>query len=421
MFHQKKLAKLNWMILFIAHFYLLVDASNGFLLNSFGTSFGISVIYKAILIGLVLTAIFFENKNIFFTYISLIFALLIGPLYGFLKFSDVAMLGFDISMILKIVGMAIFFTYFYNMMLISPAYMSKKIHSIILFNYGVILVNFTLAIMGFGFPAYGHGGDEEFHVGFKGFFYAANELSPVLFVITAYLMQYYFLKNKRAYYLVFSLSFICAALMLTKTGILSCIILLIGIPVLHEKERLFKMTYIKAFLFSLLILFIIITVVNFEEILVSAGIYQKIMFFYEKDGLLGVIFSARDKYASQITTIFVQNFGLFGHVFGIGAAGVEQYLAKYSAEIDLYDIYIWYGVLGIIIYFMTLFFPLIRASQIFSKDGYTMVSVTILTSIVLFFVSLAAGHVLTSGMLGMLWGMISARGLVNINTLKNAK
>jgi hypothetical protein len=59
MFHQKKLAKLNWMILFIAHFYLLVDASNGFLLNSFGTSFGISVIYKAILIGLVLTAIFF--------------------------------------------------------------------------------------------------------------------------------------------------------------------------------------------------------------------------------------------------------------------------------------------------------------------------------------------------------------------------
>jgi hypothetical protein len=145
------------------------------------------------------------------------------------------------------------------------------------------------------------------------------------------------------------------------------------------------------------------------------------MFFYEKDGLLGVIFSARDKYASQITTIFVQNFGLFGHVFGIGAAGVEQYLAKYSAEIDLYDIYIWYGVLGIIIYFMTLFFPLIRASQIFSKDGYTMVSVTILTSIVLFFVSLAAGHVLTSGMLGMLWGMISARGLVNINTLKNAK
>jgi hypothetical protein len=50
-----------------------------------------------------------------------------------------------------------------------------------------------------------------------------------------------------------------------------------------------------------------------------------------------------------------------------------------------------------------------------------MVSVTILTSIVLFFVSLAAGHVLTSGMLGMLWGMISARGLVNINTLKNAK
>ncbi len=414
MFHSKELAKLNWLILFLCQFYLLVDATNGFLLNTVGTSFGLSMLFKTVLLLLVLLSIGLDNPKHLSVIMAVIVLLLIGPIISFIRFSDIGMLGFDVAMTLKVVAMGVFFTYFYQMIKQSPDYMNKKIHHIVLSNYFVVLVNFVLAIMGFGFAAYGEGRDEEYEVGFKGFFYAANELSPVLFVLTAYLMQYFWYRNRLLYLATFSGSFICAGLMLTKTGILSCIILLVAIPIFNEREKLFKLTTVKIVLLSFLFLITALAVLNFEELLKFVGIYDKIMFFYDKDGLLGVILSARDKYAATIWSIFNSNFSSWAWFFGVGGGGIEQFTFKYSAEIDSFDIYIWYGLLGMVIFVFSLLLPLARGGQVFSKEGYPFVPALVIISLVLVFVSQAAGHVVTSGMLGMLWGMVVARSLVNI-------
>lgn len=414
MFQSKSLAKINWLIVFLCHFYLLVDATNGFLLNTLGTGLGLSIVYKTILIFLVMLAIGLDNTKHLSVILALIITLLIGPLVSFLRFSDLSMLGFDIAMVLKVVAMGVFFTYFYQMLQQAPEYMNRKVHSIVIANYFVVLVNFVLAVMGFGFAAYGEGRDEEYEIGFKGFFYAANELSPVLFVLTAYLMQFFWNKSKPLYFLTFLGSFICAGLMLTKTGILSCIILLVAIPIFNEREKLFKLTFRKIFLLSFLFLLCVLVIFNFESLLRFVGIYDKIMFFYNKDGLLGVILSARDKYAAAIWSVFSTNFSGWGWFVGVGGSGIEQFTPKYSAEIDSFDIYVWYGLIGLSVFVATLLFPLARAAQIFSYNGYPYVPALIVISLVLIFVSQAAGHVVTSGMLGMIWGMVAARSLVNI-------
>lgn len=416
MFNSKELAKLNWLILFLCQFYLLVDATNGFLLNSIGNSFGLSMLFKTVLLLLVLLSIGLDNPKHLSVILAVIVLLFIGPVISFVRFSDVGMLGFDIAMISKITAMGVFFTYFYQMIRQSPKYMSRKIHHIVLSNYFVILINFVLAVFGFGFAAYGEGNEEELEIGYKGFFYAANELSPVLFVLTAYLMQFFWLSNKKLYFLTFLASFVCSVLMLTKTGILSSVILFLAIPIFNERKRLFHITSRKIVLLSSLLISLFLVIINFEQILKSVGIYNKLMFFYNKNGLIGVLLSARDKFAIEIHSIFVTYFDNgVSWFFGVGGSGIGAFTSKFSAEIDSFDIYIWYGFVGVVVFMATIFFPLTRAVQLFKRDDYPFIPCVTVVSIVLFFVSQAAGHVVTSGMLGMLWGMIAARGIVNVD------
>lgn len=414
MFKTYKLTILNWFVFFMCQFYLLIDAFSGYLAISMGTNFGLSILYKTILLILVIMILIFNNLRSLLILLVLFLFMMIGPVYSFIRYSDIPMLGFDIGMILKIISMGIFFTYFYTILKSSPDYVNKMIHRVVLCNYSVIILNFVLAILGFGYAAYGEGGDEEFEVGFKGFFYAANELSPVLFVLTAYLMQHFWMTSKVRYYLIFLLSFTCAALMLTKTGILSCFILLLTIPILNERKKIFHFTTRKMFILCFLIITVVGVVINAEFLLKASGIYDKIMFFYDKDGLLGVLLSARDKYALIIWDIFYNNFNSLLWFTGVGGGGIEQFTYKFSAEIDSFDIYIWYGLVGLSVYLYTIFLPLIRVTQVFKLDGYPFAPTVLIISVVLFFVSQAAGHVVTSGMLGMIWGMVTARCLVNI-------
>ena len=62
------------------------------------------------------------------------------------------------------------------------------------FSFIIIVLNIFLRLFGFGFPMYGLNGLE---IGSKGFFYAGNEISATLLIVSSFLMYWFKLFNKK--------------------------------------------------------------------------------------------------------------------------------------------------------------------------------------------------------------------------------
>ena len=85
--------------------------------------------------------------------------------------------------------------------------------------------------------------------------------------------------------------------------------------------------------------------------------------------------------------------------------GVSYYAdhIKYSVELDLFDMFFWHGVFGVVItlaIFLTMTWP---SAAYFFKKSHPYARVVFSINLLLLVVSNFSGHVFTSGMLAFLW------------------
>lgn len=344
-------------ILSIFYVYFLTDMFTGaLLLNGYGVS--LSLVVKTILFVVMLFWCFKQVKvayNIIFIVIicliSVSYNVILGRT-GFLFFSNLFKLLFCLTM----------FCYF-------KLYWDKWINytsaSVIKINNFYLIINFCLGLLGMGYSTY-----RTSDIGIKGFFYAGNELSVVLFC----LFVYKYLVGKRKYFI---LLFYCVIALLigTKTAVLSILLYFVLIKLLNAEKK----SYFVGIL--VVIFFVALVVFNLERISNISVVKEQLQMFRWKynvsNNFADTLLSGRITFAKIMLAEMKESRSIISILFGHG--GFPK-----AAEIDLFDTVFSYGI--IIAFLITAFYIRIIWDNRKNQELFIFNSIYL-------FLSLTAGHV----------------------------
>lgn len=401
---------LDKLILLLCSCYLLIDACNGFLLNQFGRSFGLSALYKVLMLTLMLLSLGLRTGKAFLLFPALFVLLLPGAFFSWLQLGG--SLADDLALILKLISPLIAFYYLLSLSDVDKNFALKSLHRVFVLNYLIVLVNFMLGALGYGYTSYlPQQHLTQVDLGSKGFFNAANELSVVLLVLSAWLLQYYWQQQKLIFLAVAVSSVWCASLMLTKTGMLGTLILVLFIPLMPWFISLNWTRLALAIL--LLLLFAALLIWQAPLLLSQLGLAEKLQHIYQQQGLLGVLLSSRDKYAAEIWQVVSFYYSDIHRLFGVGLIGVSEHLWKFWAESDPFDLYVFYGVAGVMFFswvFIGFIAQNLKLCRLYNSE---LAATLVLLNLLLLLVACIAGHVISSGMLWPVWGFINTAALIH--------
>ncbi|GIA50590.1 hypothetical protein VCSRO180_2780 [Vibrio cholerae] len=359
--------------------FCLIDVINGYF-SFHGIGIPVSQLYKVYLIFLLIPIIL---KN----YLSINVALFL--LCGLFYQSSLYTISFseDVAVMMRNAIFVFSVLAFYQTRALLTCFHFFIIRRVFIVNFFVISFSVLSGIFGFGLTTYGNNlASIVRHMGFKGYFYAGNELGALLMCIFPFVVFSFESKTKQM--LVIFLALTVAASIGTKTALLS--VLLISVLMLFhyvEFSRLARLFHI--FTFAMLTFFSTFLLVSLLEERLDILTY-----FYEERGLIYLILSGREVMLLDAKEMLIDNFSIMDYIFGVGSS-YAGYKVK-STEIDFADILIWNGVFWMLFFHLFYIFFSCYVTHILPEKEKTIAGFMF---ILLFFASATAGHVFTSGML----------------------
>lgn len=359
--------------------FCLIDVMNGYF-SFHGIGIPLSQLYKAYLLFLLLP-ILLRNYFAINVALFLLFGLFYQSSFYTISFGeDVAVLMRNAIFIFSVLA-------FYQTRGLLTSFHFLIIKKVFIVNFFVISFSVLSGIFGFGLTTYGnHLASIVRHMGFKGYFYAGNELGALLMCMFPFVVFSFESKTKKV--LVIFLALTVAASIGTKTALLS--VFLISVLMFFYYLNFSRLTK-----FLLMSTFTMLTLVSiFVLISLLEKRFDILTYVYEKRGLIYLILSGRDVMLLNAKEVLIDSFSLMDYIFGVGSS-YAGYKVK-SVEIDFADILIWNGILWMI--FVHLFYIVFSCYviQILPKNEKGIAGFMFL---LIFFASATAGHVLTSGML----------------------
>ena len=280
-------------------------------------------------------------------------------------------------------------------------YENKKINLSLIFKVYLIYLNFIIV------PYFLHIGvyASEYYPGksgYYGLFNGGNEISAVILAMLPWIIHY--LSNNRNVFLkIFTAieTIFCIYLIGTKTILLGSIIVLLYF-LIPKIFKIFKKDVLKNILISILIatilLILIIIVVPsmplYKNILLALKFFNvnSLTDFLKIEVIDNIIFSGRLNILENINEIYC-NSQFITYIFGLGETTL---LSLKLIEIDIFDIFYSIGILGIFIYLMIMIKGIKKAK---------LKSIYLFSFILLIFVSLFTGHILTSTCVSIYLGL----------------
>ncbi|PKM19440.1 MAG: hypothetical protein CVV11_07345 [Gammaproteobacteria bacterium HGW-Gammaproteobacteria-15] len=386
--------------------FLLVDCLNGALLQLHGFSYGLSVFYKLLLLLLMTLALLVQQPRVVLGLLLLLLLMLLGPALQWPVLAQRWWLA-DIQLAIKALSPLLAFTYLVSLQQRLPATAQLVFKHTLIISALVVLLNTVAGLAGFGFTAYQPlDGVAQSFLGIKGFFYSTNELSAVLLVLSCALLVLCWPQHKLAYWGISATALVIAVLLLTKTGLFGVLLLVLLIPLLMQPlsfwQRQRKLVY---WLLLAMVLILLMVLFNGESLLKLLGIYDKLTFVYQQRGISGILLSSRDYYAGRIWQTTAEHYTDWQRMLGVGQGGVALYLKKYFAELDWFDLLVFHGIAGLLVFVLS-FAVFFRHSLQLGTSGAGRS--LLLLNLLLLLVSSVAGHILTSGMLWLPWALCNA-------------
>ncbi len=280
-------------------------------------------------------------------------------------------------------------------------YENKKINLSLIFKVYLIYLNFIIV------PYFLHIGvyASEYYPGksgYYGLFNGGNEISAVILAMLPWIIHY--LSNNRNVFLKIFIAIetiFCIYLIGTKTILLGSIIVLLYF-LIPKIFKIFKKDVLKNILISILIatilLILIIIVVPsmplYKNILLALKFFNvnSLTDFLKIEVIDNIIFSGRLNILENINEIYC-NSQFITYIFGLGETTL---LNLKLIEIDIFDIFYSIGILGIFIYLMIMIKGIKKAK---------LKSIYLFSFILLIFVSLFTGHILTSTCVSIYLGL----------------
>ena len=255
----------------------------------------------------------------------------------------------------------------------------RKVLTIVIFSY--LLIFMLSYVTGIGADEYSI---LDLKRGYKGVFNSPNEISAIIGMLMLYVTYYLFcIKKYFSLTLLYILSTIFCFVVGTKV-MLGMIILSLFFIIYKSKEKLFSPKNKKRNLIILFILFLIFIVLFLKSNVFYNLIAQKRFFNVEKifsfKFINVVLFNNRFSFLTKNYNYFIKK-DILTKILGIGFLDQTVKLV----EIDIFDILFRYGIIGFVIYFLTLFL-IIPYSKLKLEEKLTL--------IIFFLISLTSGHVL---------------------------
>lgn len=384
---QKKLTSPHYLWFFF-YWLLIVDSINGFFLG-LGQSFPLGIAYKSLLLFCLIAIAITDRKNIPSVFLWIGYLCLF--LLHFSHSPNAGKIGETLSLLSKFLVVYWGYPVMTKIAKKYPSHTFDKIKAIFLANAIVLVANIILGVMGFGYSSYGDGGDDS--TGYRGFFYAINELSGVILVLFGSVLFYAKVAyTNLRYYAVLLFLLFCVAMFSTKTAMGGMLILFIFLQYLFGRKK--YLIWITAFLCVLIPLLLYIGYCMAQE----SGLWDRWMYFYDKsDDFFSFILSGRNVFWENMKGRYL-NSGFWGMVVGLGG--------NLTVEMDPFDALLNFGVIGFVIVY-GFWFYMIRQAFKRRKDSLLAKFVLFVDVEILVF-SIFAGHLMFSGLLGPFVPLLNA-------------
>ncbi len=398
-------------IFFLLFGLLPIDMLNGFLLKEIQINYVISIsqFYKIILLALLFIRVSSVERIITLSLFSL---LLLPSFFQFFKSFDFKLILIDLVKIIKYLASILAFFYF-RRIFIYKRFLLKSVYKWMFFSFGIIVINIFLRLFNLGFPMYKMHGLE---IGSKGFFYAGNEISATLLIVSSFLLFWFKLHKKRILFMFIGFLAIVTSLYITsKTAILGSVLTLIYMQLLNPSSS--KISAKTIFFYIIFFLFIIpIGTYSIISYLDSSDFMTRASYYWDRLDFYTFIFSSRNIYLFDFIDIYKKEYNIFEMFFGVGQSTFENLNNDTIIELDFFDIYFAYGLIGVILFVFYILYILINIklktmrSNIFIFSSYSMyISVLLIT------LSFFSGHIFNSGMAAVFIGCVFALMYYNSN------
>lgn len=381
-----------------SYIYLFIDAINGQLIRNISIS--ISPLLKLILLSLMIHYLLkFKSNKIILYIIPFIIIIFIHFIY----LRNINYIIDDFMWAFKFLAIIISFHFFKHHIIYSNNSI-KKIDFLFKISFFVILSNILLGISGFGYALYGRE-----NIGTKGYFMAGNELGITLIVCSMYLLALFINQRKIKLYFIFSILYLFISINLgSKVAVLGAIIIITIFPVIdffkRHKYFIINKTSLKLASISFVFLFVFAPI-GIYYLLYEIDLLSRMSFFFNKYNLITFLLSGRDLRAIEIIEYSIEHMNLFTFLFGF-SLGTLKHSFVGTSEIDLVDLFFVYGITGVTIIYGFFIYILLKSKKMAKskKTDYIYARYVYVGTYLLLFLSLFSGHVMMSGLAGILIG-----------------
>ncbi len=369
----------------------IFDLITGLCLQTWNINFTFGMIVKMLFfLFIIYTSLFiYKKKKLLIPYV-IFFIYSILFIVGTLVYRDNSILN-EIQYLFKIIYFPILLVSLYSLR--DKIKISKMTLYTTLFIY--LLLIFVPILFGIGYKSY-----EITKVGTLGFFNSANEISGIISILTPIIFIIFVSEKNIIKSLIFTIIYLIVILTIgTKTPFLALIITvfltLIYIWIKNIKNKNYKIVFYSfiCLLIYIITFILIISHTNFYKNIKTHLDYLKIdnvnEVFENKKMINQFIFSRRLTFLQNKSKIY-KNSSIYEKLFGIGLANNTKLI-----EIDYFDIFYSFGIVGFITIFLTImfiFYKILKNKQKITYERYML----LLSFTYIIILSFFTGHILTS-------------------------
>ena len=250
----------------------------------------------------------------------------------------------------------------------------------------------------------------EENIGSIGFFIAGNELSGLILILSGFLLYYCWNHFKHRYVLFSLLLLFLSLIKSTKTAILGEIILISVIP-LVANQSMFLSNFNRDKIIKRGLLLSVFSI-GFIAILIFTPVAKRWSEIFSNKDLITAITSSRNIYLNHGIELVSENFTNFNYLLGYGFGKFQNQMVNYidlvhTIEIDFFDVLFSRGIIfTIFIYGFYVYVFLFSLSQTSDKKIFVYSPLVVIMCVLLFLISVFAGHIITSGMCGLFLGFL---------------
>lgn len=380
---------------------LPIDMINGFLLtNNIVFPISIGQLHKLSIIFLLFVRFLFYPQLLFIAIVTSML-LFIPSVYQIFKNFEEPFIFSDIIKISKYLTSLYAFLFFASYIRQAGIEEYNFLIKFIKFSYIILAGNILLKWVGLGYPMYEFG-----DIGSKGFFYAGNEVSALLVVISSILAIHIWKNFNWKWYILFSLFTLFVGFTVgSKTGVGGLLLMFSLVPL---KPLSFVVNVKKLIAFAAAILFLIPIALYFMwRSIQETDLMIRLTYFSQKFDLVTFLLSNRNVFLNNAWEVYLEKYDRIEKIIGVGQTKFEFLTHDRTVEIDIFDTFFTYGLLGLSLLLLLLSILLAQAS-IFSRSKHPFANFVMLLSILMIGISSTAGHVINSGMAAIFLGLLFA-------------